>query len=146
MPETAPRLLLAQEHMDGRPEPSLWGTAVLLGTTLAELGKWVDLNGDPAAADKLPAWLIQQGRRRSREAQAVTENGTVTAVLTHWAIRDFGAGVLGFDFLATANLHELWMIATPEVAQQITGGRGRGGQPHMSNTTNAPRSDDVRRS
>ena len=90
--ETARRLLLVQQHIDdGRPMPTTWGTAILLGATVAELGRWVDLDGDECAADKLPGWLIQQGRRRSREAQAAVENVTATAVLTHWAIRDFGA-------------------------------------------------------
>lgn len=114
-------MLLVQQHMDGRPEMTTWGTAVLFGTTTAELAKWVDLEGDPAAADKLPAWLIQQGRRRSQEAQAAVENSTVTAVLTHWAVRDFGGGVLGFDFVMTEDVHQLWLIATAEVAERIAG-------------------------
>lgn len=81
----------------------------------------MDPDGDPAAAEKLPAWLIQQGRRRTREAQAAVDGGTVTAVLTHWAVRDFGAGVLGFDVATTEDLHQLWMIATLEVTHRIAG-------------------------
>ncbi len=115
------RMLLTQQNMDGRPEMTTWGTAVLFGTTTSELGKWVDLDGDECAADKLPGWLIQQGRRRSREAQAAVENVTATAVLTHWAVRDFGAGVLGFDIVMTGDLCQLWMICTPEVADRIAG-------------------------
>lgn len=118
---TARRMLLSQQNMDGRPELTTWGTAVLFGTTTAELGKWVNLDGDPSAADKLPAWLIQQGRRRSSEAQAAVDGGTVTAVLTHWAIRDFGAGVLGFDVVMTEEACQLWMITTPAVGVRIAG-------------------------
>lgn len=107
--------------MDGRPEITTWGTAVLFGTTTTELGRWVDVDGDPSAAEKLPAWLIQQGRRRTREAQAAVDGGTVTAVLTHWAVRELGAGVLGFEVVMTEALCQLWMIATHEVAHRITG-------------------------
>ncbi|MGV0740324.1 hypothetical protein ABQF35_28595 [Mycobacterium syngnathidarum] len=116
---TARRMLLGQQNMDGRPEMTTWGVAVLFGTTTTELGKWVDLDGDPAAADKLPAWLIQQGRRRTREAQAAVDSGTMTAVLTHWAVCEHGAGVLGFEVVTSEALCQLWMIATPEVAQRI---------------------------
>lgn len=118
-------MLLVQQHMDGRPDLTTCGTAILFGTTLAELGKWVDLDGDPSATEKLPAWLIQQGRLRSREAQAITENGSGTAILTHWAVRDFGAGVIAFDLVISADVHQLWMIAKPEVAQWIAGDAGR---------------------
>lgn len=119
---TARRMLLCQQHMDdGRPDMTTWGVAVLFGTTTTELGRCVDLDGDPSAAEKLPAWLIQQGRRRSREAQAAIGNDTVTAVLTHWAIRDFGGGVLGFEVVMTEALCQLWMIATPEAAHRIAG-------------------------
>lgn len=107
--------------MDGRPQMTTWGTAVLFGTTTTKLGRWADLDGDPSAAEKLPAWLIQQGRRRTREAQAAVDGGTVTAVLTHWAVRDFGGGVLGFEVAMTEDVCQLWMIATPEVAGRITG-------------------------
>lgn len=56
------------------------------------------------------------------EAQAATVNITLIAVLTHWAIRDFGAGVLGFDFVTTeGDLCELWLISMPEVADRIAG-------------------------
>lgn len=115
------KMRLCQQSMDGRPELTTWGTAILFGSTTAELGSWVDLDGDPAAAEKLPAWLIQQGRRRTREAQAAVGAGSVTAVLTHWAVRDFGSGVVAFDMVASANMHQLWMITTPEAAQRITG-------------------------
>lgn len=115
------RLRLVAEHMDGRPEMTTWGAAVLFGTTTAELGKWVDLGGDAAAADKLPAWLMEQGRRRSGEAQATTGNATLTVLLTHWAIRDFGAGVLGFDVVTTADAGELWLICAPDVERRVTG-------------------------
>lgn len=118
---TTDRILLVQQHMDGRPDMTTQGVAVLFGTTTAELGKWVDLDGDPAAAEKLPHWLIQQGRRRGREAQAAVDCGAMTAVLTHWAVRDFGAGVLGFDVVVAAQVHQLWMIVTPEVASRIAG-------------------------
>lgn len=119
---TVNRLLLCQQHMDaGRPETTMWGTAILLGTTFAELGQWVDLDGDDCAAENLPDWLIQQGRRRTREAQAAVDGGTATAVLTHWAVRDFGAGVLGFEVVMAEDFWQLWMIATPEAAQRIAG-------------------------
>lgn len=95
---------------DGRPTGNhRRGTAVLSGTTVAEF----------PAAENLPDWLIQQGRRCSREAQAAAENVTVTAVLTHWAVRDFAAGVLGFDLVTTENMSELWLICTPEIADRI---------------------------
>lgn len=81
----------------------------------------MDLDGDHASAEKLPAWLIQQGQRRSKEAQAITENATATAVLTHWAVRDFGVGVLGFDITMTEDVCQLWMIARTETVHQITG-------------------------
>jgi hypothetical protein len=118
---TAHRMLLSQQNMDGRPQLTTWGTAVLFGTTTSELDEWVDLDGDPSAAEKLPAWLIQQGRRRTREGQAAVSAGSVTAVLTHWAVREFGAGVIGFDVVMTEDLCQLWMIATPEVADRLAG-------------------------
>lgn len=114
-------MLLCQQHMDGHPDLTTWGTAVLFGTTTAELGEWVDLDSDPAAADKLPGWLIQQGQRRSKEAQAITENATATAILTHWAVRDFGAGALGFDMTMTEDVCQLWMIAETETIERLTG-------------------------
>lgn len=118
---TARRMLLCQESMHGLPDIATCGVAVLFGTTTAELGKWADLDGDRGASDKLPDWLIQQGRRRSGEGRAATDNATLIAVLTHWAIRDYGAGVIGFDVVITDALRQLWMIVTPEAAQQISG-------------------------
>jgi len=61
------RLLLCQQSIDGRQDVTMWGAAALFGTTTAELGKWVDFNGDPVAAEKLPDRLIQRGRRRGRD-------------------------------------------------------------------------------
>lgn len=118
---TVERILLVQQGTDGNPDITTWGVAVLFGTTTAELGRWVDLDGDPSAAEKLPPWLIRQGRRRGREAQAAVGGGSVAAVLSHWAVRDFGVGVVAFDMVVSADVHQLWMIATPEVAERITG-------------------------
>ncbi|WP_458316192.1 hypothetical protein [Mycolicibacterium brisbanense] len=39
---TARRVLLSQQNMDGRPELMTWGTAILFGSTTAELSRWVD--------------------------------------------------------------------------------------------------------
>ncbi|MFL0294215.1 hypothetical protein ACJH6J_24690 [Mycobacterium sp. SMC-18] len=114
-------MLLCQQSVDGQPEPTTWGAAVLLGTTTAELGKWADLDGDHVDSDKLPDWLIRQGRRRAREAQAATGVGSTTAAMTHWAVRDFSEGVVAFDMVTWSDVHQLWMIVTSEVAQRITG-------------------------
>lgn len=53
------RLLLVEQHIAGRPEPTTWGSAILLGTTFTELGKWADPNDDHCGADQLPPRLIQ---------------------------------------------------------------------------------------
>lgn len=45
----------------------------------------------------------------------------MTAVLIHWATRDFDAGILGIRVTLTEDMRRLWLIATPGIAAQIAG-------------------------